>query len=488
MGTRSLAVERDVLARNKKLVLVLNKIDLVPKEIVEEWLIHLRRSFPTLPFKSSTQEQHNNLSSSARGQGVLTQSGSSTQPLIHLLKNYSRITSVLNSTSSGPSTSSIKSKMALTVGIVGFPNVGKSSLINTLKRSRACGVAPTPGFTKDVQEVSLDSKLKLLDCPGVVLEGGDDTPDTVLRNAIKLEKIQDPIAPVELILSRCKPQHLMVLYNIPSFNTTQEFLIQVARSRGRLRKGGIPDIRGAARTVLGDWTAGRIKYYTVVPEISGEGEDLSMEPVSTVEAALPAGDAILTELAPEFDLDSLFKEADSNALAGSQTRKEMKSVSQFHSTMPTTNSAKLIGDVGFDHSILLIYLLLIEQLREEMAVEEDPFLEPIEGSRKRKAGKDVRDSVKKRVSFGLDDEDLEVRLAEEDVLGDNNEARPSRDKAMKQARKKMQKLGRRQEKKDNRAIDELSSGLSESLSLSFKTSTGALEGETGYDFGALFQS
>jgi nuclear GTP-binding protein len=39
----------------------------------------------------------------------------------------------------------------ITVGIIGYPNVGKSSLINSLKRERAVGVSSTPGFTKTTQ-------------------------------------------------------------------------------------------------------------------------------------------------------------------------------------------------------------------------------------------------------------------------------------------------------------------------------------------------
>ena len=63
-------------------------------------------------------------------------------------------------------------KSTITVGIVGFPNVGKSSVINSLKRGRACNVGATPGVTKSMQCVELDTHVKLLDCPGIVMATG----------------------------------------------------------------------------------------------------------------------------------------------------------------------------------------------------------------------------------------------------------------------------------------------------------------------------
>jgi ribosome biogenesis GTPase A len=88
-------------------------------------------------------------------------------------------------------------KLAITVGIVGLPNVGKSSLINRLKRSRVVNVGSTPGVTRSMQEVHLDKKVKLLDCPGVVMLKSSDggSVSVALRNCKRVEKMDDPIGP-----------------------------------------------------------------------------------------------------------------------------------------------------------------------------------------------------------------------------------------------------------------------------------------------------
>ncbi|OAV89192.1 hypothetical protein PTTG_09355 [Puccinia triticina 1-1 BBBD Race 1] len=326
LGTRSLQLERDAVQQGKKVLLVLNKVDLVPKQNVDSWLAYLRRSWPTLPFKSSTQSQRNNLSS--RGSQASGRENSSSanacsiQPLMQLLKNYARRSTVVDPSQPSSTVKGVKSLASITVGIIGFPNVGKSSLINTLKRSRVCGVAPTPGFTKEVQEIVLEKGLKVLDCPGVVLSIDTTNSETaaahVLRNAVKIEQILDPLAPVGVILNRCKTEHLMLLYNIPAFTypgqsedeKLKEFLIQVSRSRGRVKKGGIPDLQGCAKAILQDWNTGRIPYYTVPPPLP-KGEEKSKTSTNTNDLGTST---ILNELGAEFNLDALFADADRDVL------------------------------------------------------------------------------------------------------------------------------------------------------------------------------
>ncbi|KAF9039194.1 P-loop containing nucleoside triphosphate hydrolase protein [Panaeolus papilionaceus] len=191
-GCRSRLVEEEVRRREsegKKLVFVLNKIDLIPKANAQAWLKYLRHSTPTLPFLSSAaSNQRNNISSS-------------TAPaLIKLLKAYK------------PKAGSV------TIGVVGYPNVGKSSLINCLKRSKVCAVAAQAGHTKDLQSVQLERGMRIIDSPGVVFDDdqyddgkGSKKGSVLLRNVVKVEDIEDPIAVGEFLSTLRPNKRLLTL-------------------------------------------------------------------------------------------------------------------------------------------------------------------------------------------------------------------------------------------------------------------------------------
>ena len=114
-----------------------------------------------------------------------------------------------------------------------------------------------------MQEVLLDSKIKLLDSPGMILASGNMSDAGVaLRNAIKVDTMDDPLTPVRAILQRCHKQQMMLHYHITDYSSVDEFLSLVARGIGKLKRGGIPDQAMAARMVLNDWNTGNQVLYS----------------------------------------------------------------------------------------------------------------------------------------------------------------------------------------------------------------------------------
>lgn len=296
LGSRCLDVERMVHKAGglKRIVLLLNKIDLVPREVAEKWLKYLREELPTVAFKCNTQQQRTNLgrksftNATENANALQSSDALGAETLLQLLKNYSR---------------NQKMKTAITVGVVGFPNVGKSSLINSLKRTRVASVGATPGVTKAMQEIHLDKHVKLLDCPGIVFAAsGDNEASATLRNCTRIEQLDDPATPVKEILRLCPAEKLKTIYNINSFSNVDEFLMNVAMARGKLKKGGVVDSPAAARIVLHDWNEGKIPYFTTPPvrEVSEHAEF----------------GTIVSDWGKEFDVEAVFQNEASAVIAG----------------------------------------------------------------------------------------------------------------------------------------------------------------------------
>ena len=143
--------------------------------------------------------------------------------LLNLLKNYCRIED---------------SKRSIVVGVVGYPNVGKSSIINSLRRGKVAGVSSTPGYTKNLQEVVLDRNIKLIDSPGVVLASDQDKEyNMILHNAIRIEDIKDPIEVVTVILHKVPKDSMIELYKLESsWESTEQFLWIIGDKMGKYKK------------------------------------------------------------------------------------------------------------------------------------------------------------------------------------------------------------------------------------------------------------
>ncbi|XP_059686728.1 nucleolar GTP-binding protein 2 [Gavia stellata] len=234
MGTRSPHVESYLKKEKhwKHLIFVLNKCDLVPTWATKRWVAVLSQEYPTLAFHASLTNPF--------GKGAF----------IQLLRQFGKLHS---------------DKKQISVGFIGYPNVGKSSVINTLRSKKVCNVAPIAGETKVWQYITLMRRIFLIDCPGVVYPSGDTETDIVLKGVVQVEKIKSPEDHISAVLERAKPEYIRKTYKIDSWKDTEDFLEKLASRTGKLLKGGEPDMQTVSKMVLNDWQRGRIPFFVKPP-------------------------------------------------------------------------------------------------------------------------------------------------------------------------------------------------------------------------------
>ncbi|KAF2501181.1 nucleolar GTP-binding protein 2 [Lophium mytilinum] len=239
LGTRCRSVEKYLReeAPHKHLVFVLNKVDLVPSRVAAAWVRALSKEFPTLAFHASMNNSF--------GKGSL----------IQVLRQFSSLHS---------------DRKQISVGLIGYPNTGKSSIINTLKKKKVCVVAPIAGETKVWQYVTLMKRIYMIDCPGIVPPNKSDSDEELLlRGVVRIENVEHPAQYIDAILSRCQPRHIHRTYNLEGYSSSTDFLEQLARKGGRLLKGGEIDEDGCAKMVINDFLRGKIPWFTPPPMLEG---------------------------------------------------------------------------------------------------------------------------------------------------------------------------------------------------------------------------
>lgn len=177
------------------------------------------------------------------------------------------------------------SRKQISVGFIGYPNTGKSSIINTLRKKRVCTVAPIPGETKVWQYITLMKRIYLIDCPGVVPPSqGDSEEDILLRGVVRVENVEHPAQYIDAIFRRTQTRHIERTYEIKESdynNDSMEFLSILAKKGGRLLKGGEPDVDGVAKMVINDFLRGKIPWFTPprkeLLDIATNGDETGIE-------------------------------------------------------------------------------------------------------------------------------------------------------------------------------------------------------------------
>ena len=230
--TRNLELEEQIKKLGKKIIYVFNKSDLIDiKKMKAKEVISLApRVFVSCITKKGGKE----------------------------LRNKIKITSY---NIQNPIDTKLKK---ITVGIVGYPNTGKSSLINLLVGKPAAGIGADAGFTHGIQKVNLTSTIVLLDSPGVISKK-DYSPSDVTAiskhtkvGARSYSQIKNP----ELVISDLVKEFPKILdnfYILDSEGDSEILIEKLGRKRGILKKGNEVDEDRTARLILKDWQEGKIK-------------------------------------------------------------------------------------------------------------------------------------------------------------------------------------------------------------------------------------
>lgn len=226
--TRSPKVEKITLKYGKKLIIVLNKCDLVPKSVAEQWKGVFEEVLKVKTVFISTKDR--------LGTKILRDS----------IKNVVKVKPIV-------------------VSVIGFPKVGKSSIINALKGRHSAPTSPypgTPGYTRRAQLYKIEKNVYMIDTPGVIPIEGVGI-ESVIRGK-EVEHLKNPFTvAVNLIkfIKTFNPHAFSEAYGFDD-NNPSAIIEWYARKRGWFyKKTGEPLLDEAAKQIIRDYHNGKIPFY-----------------------------------------------------------------------------------------------------------------------------------------------------------------------------------------------------------------------------------
>jgi ribosome biogenesis GTPase A len=152
----------------------------------------------------------------------------------------------------------------VTVGVIGYPNTGKSSVINLLTGKGSAGIGADAGYTKAIQKVKLTHGIVLLDSPGVIPKKEYSTSDneTWTKNtkvgARSYGQVKNPGVVVSDLMKEY-PGVFEKFYNISAEGDSEALMEELGRKKGFLNKGNKVDEDKTARYIIKNWQEGKIK-------------------------------------------------------------------------------------------------------------------------------------------------------------------------------------------------------------------------------------
>ena len=212
--TRNLEIEEKVKSASKPLIYVITKSDLVEdKSVVEKFKKELHPYYGTTILRERI--------------------------LIEAKKH--KITSI-----------------PVKVGVLGYPNVGKSSLINAMSGGSGAPTSSMSGYTKAMKKIKSDNQILFLDTPGVIPYMEKEAEKHSIIGSVDFTRVKEPDLAVMKIMEQF-PGKVEAYYGVPVIEDLQASLENIAVSKHIIKKGNEPNVDKMARTILKEWQKGNIK-------------------------------------------------------------------------------------------------------------------------------------------------------------------------------------------------------------------------------------
>ncbi len=232
----------DSLAQNKSRILLLNKSDMADPAVMNDWIRYYE------------QQGYLAMAVNSKKRNELKQVHALIQKACKEKIERDRKRGILN--------------RPVRAMIVGIPNVGKSTFINSFAGKACTKTGNKPGVTKGKQWIRLNKQVELLDTPGILWPKFEDQQvgkHLALIGSIKDELLQSVELALELIpfLVEEYPQTLSQHYQLQEEGKPADILLAIARSRGCVKTGNEADYDKAAFLLLDDFRNARLGKITM---------------------------------------------------------------------------------------------------------------------------------------------------------------------------------------------------------------------------------
>ncbi len=225
--TRNRKLEAMVHASGKRMIIVMNKADLVPKNILKSYMGDIEKEYPCVAVSANKR----------RGVAALR------RKIFEIGKR--------------------ESKDFLTIGVIGYPNTGKSSVANALSGKKKTLTGPTPGQTRTSQWITIAPGVRMIDTPGILpLTREDSEIKHAIIGALDPSKVENPDDVAREIIGmflRIDRKRLEEYYGISiKTDDPDEIIDDIGKARNLLKKGGTVDRYRTCVSMIRDWQRGKL--------------------------------------------------------------------------------------------------------------------------------------------------------------------------------------------------------------------------------------